>query len=401
MDRSKLLIGTYFYGKNLYTEEHVKNLKDMNIDFLVGVQADKELLDLCEKYNIKVILSGAIASWWGDNGQKAGEYAKEYPLEKMDEEKKNYPYHPAIWGDYPIDEPNSKDFLHINSMIKKYEELFPGQIAFVNLYPNYASVLPSKDSEQISQLGNVTYLEHIEQYAREVEGDYICFDSYPYGSVFSGYIQNLDDVASVCRKTGREMWVIVQTGAWTAEKLLDEFQLRWQINLCLAYGTKIIMHACYTHGWWDPSTSCIDDDGNRNPTYYYAKNVNYDLNSLSEYYMKYTNLGIGVYGDIGSAEEKTAIQLEAQKERGVFSGWEDIQINSDNAVISGFFIYGEKRALYIVNTADPFNAEVSCNVCIQTENKKLTVHDRGNIVCFNDSACFKIKSGYGIFIEIE
>ena len=401
MDRSKLIIGTYFYGKNLYTDEHMRNLADMGVDFIVGIPSDKEVLDLCEKYGVKVLLSSTVPAWWGDNGQNAGGYAEKFPLEELDEIKKTYPSHPAIWGDYPVDEPNAKDFVHINAVIKRYEELFPGQIAFINLYPNYASVLPSADSDAVSQLGNVTYLEHIEQYAREIEGDYICFDSYPYGSVFAGYLQNLDDVSSVCRKTGRDMWVIVQTGAWKPEALLDEFQLRWQVNLCLAYGAKSIMHACYSHGWWDPATSCVDDDGNRNPTYYYAKNVNADLRALSDTFMKYTHLGVKVYGNAAEAEARISPQLTAQTARGEFAGWNDIKIQADGAVVAGFFECEGKRAVMLVATADPFCAHTPSKAYICAEGMSIRAHDGGNIIGFSDSCCLNIKSGYGIFIELE
>jgi hypothetical protein len=404
MDRNKLLVGAYFFGKNLYSDKHVKELRDMGVDILVAVPPDRELLDLCEKYCIKVILSGAVPSWWGDNGQKAGQYKDTLDLASFDKIKETYLRHPAIWGDYPVDEPNAKDFGHIDAMMKKYREIFPGQLPFVNLYPNYASTLPSPDSDAVSQLGNVTYKEHIEQYAREVEDDYICFDSYPYGSVFTRYLENLDNISEVCRKSGRDMWVIIQTGAWKSEAVLDEYQLYWQTNLCLAYGTKIIMHACYDHGWWDHTTSCVDKDGNLNPTYYYAKNVNRDLHRLSDVFMRYKHIGVAVYGDISGAEERIRDQLDLQKARSPFGGIEGIEIDADGAVIAGCFEKKDDKshALMLVNTANPFDGCASVNVCVKTcGTKKLTAHFRGAVIGYNGSCHFNIKSGDGVFITVE
>ncbi|MHB1151337.1 MAG: hypothetical protein ACYCWE_07920 [Eubacteriales bacterium] len=404
MDRNKLLTGAYFFGKNMYSDKHVKALADMGVDILVAVPPDKELLDLCEKYGIKVILSGAVPGWWGDNGQKAGQYKDSLDLTVFDKIKETYLSHPAIWGDYPVDEPNARDFAHIDAMMKKYRETFPGQLPFVNLYPNYASVLPSPDSDSMSQLGNITYKEHIEQYVRDVEDDYICFDSYPYGSVFSGYLENLDNVSEVCRSSGRDMWVIIQTGAWKPEAILDEYQIYWQTNLCLAYGTKIIMHACYYHGWWDNTTSCVDNDGNLNPTYYYAKNVNRDLHFLSDVFMRYKHLGVAVRGDMTRTEDRIRVQLEKQKNRSTFGGIEGVEIEADGAVAAGCFEKkdGNGYALMLVNTENPFNGSTEVSVCVKTCGcKKLTAYFKGVAISYNGSCSLNIKSGDGIFITIE
>lgn len=404
MDRNRLLTGAYYFGKNLYTDKHVRELRDMGVDVLVAVKPDTELLDLCEKYGIKVIITGVVPMWYGDRGQRAGQYKNTFDLSEFDKIKNTYPHHPAIWGDYPVDEPNSRDFAHINAMIKKYKATFPGQIPFVNLYPNYASVLPLPDSEAESQLGNVTYKEHIEQYAREVDDDYICFDSYPYGSVFSGYIENLDNVSEVCRRTGRDMWVIIQTGAWKAEAILDEFQIYWQANLCLAFGTKFIMHACYDHGWWDHTTSCVDKEGNLNPTYHYAKNVNRDLHTLSDIFIQYRHLGVAVCGDLAHTEERIRVQLESQKKRSPFDGIEGVEIEADGAVVAGCFAKtcGSGSALMLVNTQNPFDAGTGVNVTVKTcEGKKLTAYTRGTDICCSGSCSLNIKSGHGIFITIQ
>ena len=404
MDRNKLLTGAYFFGKNMYSDKHVKALADMGVDILVAVPPDRELLDLCEKYGIKVILSGAVPSWWGDNGQKAGQYKETLDLAVFDKIKETYFKHPAIWGDYPVDEPNAKDFGHINAMMKKYRETFPGQLPFVTLYPNYASVLPAPDSDAMSQLGNVTYKEHIEQYVRDVEDDYICFDSYPYGSVFSGYLENLDNVSEVCRRSGRDMWVIIQTGAWKPEAILDEYQIYWQTNLCLAYGTKIIMHACYYHGWWDHTTSCVDNEGNLNPTYYYAKNVNRDLHMLSDVFMKYRHLGVAVYGDLTAAEERIRIQLEKQKSRSPFRGIQGIEIEADGAIVAGCFEAkdGKGYALMLVNTKNPFSVSADVKVNVKTYgSEKTTAFYKGSSVSFSGSSGLIIKSGDGVFLTVE
>ena len=60
----------------------------------------------------------------------------------------------------------------------KVEELFPNQFAFLNLYPNYASVSQNTAAQTKSQLGTATYDEHIKKYCEYVPADYISYDFY-------------------------------------------------------------------------------------------------------------------------------------------------------------------------------------------------------------------------------
>ena len=149
-----------------------------------------------------------------------------------------------------------------------------------------------------SQLGTTTYKEHIDKYVELIDNDYICFDSYPFTGPFDGYLENLDIVGAACRTSGRDMWVIIQTGAWKADAILAEFQIRWQAYLCLAYGTKIIMHASYSPGWWNESTSCVNKAGEQNVTYGYVQKVNAELHALSDVFMQYDNIGVYPCGNI-------------------------------------------------------------------------------------------------------
>lgn len=402
MDRNKFFIGAYYLKENQYNEEGVKALADMGVDVLVAAPANKTLLDLCAKYGIKVIASGVFPGWWGDNGQRAGEYAASFDLSSLDTLKDSYPYHEALLGDYPVDEPNVRDFAHINKMICKYREVFPGQLPFVNLYPNYASTLPSPDSDAVSQLGTVTYREHVERYAEEVDDFYICYDSYPFASRFDYYLDNLDDVSSVCRKYGRDMWVIVQTGAFQKERNIKEFQLFWQVNLCLCYGAAAIMHACYQKGWWDEAASCIDEAGNKNCTYYYAQHTDVYLHKLAPDYMKYRNMGVDVIGSLDETEAKIKRQLEDQRSRGVYGGFDEVKLSADKAVLAGFFTAkeGEGRAVMLTATEDPFTAYTVSTVKLNAAGKKLRVHYGEAVFECAGSLSLSLTSGEGAFIEI-
>jgi hypothetical protein len=362
-------VGLFSFDKELWTDEGVKQAAETGADFFMAVKSEDILLGLCEKYNLGVISNSNIPLWWGGDGDNAGGYAKKMPIEKLDELKK-ISESSALWGDYPVDEPNSKDFKHIDKVVKHYEKLFPEKLPFINLYPNYASIPKNTAEETVSQLGNMSYAEHIDQYVREIDLPYICFDYYPYtgANVFSTYLENLDIVAKACRKSKREMWVIIQTGAWKAEDILDAYQLDWQVYMCLAYGARSIIHAGYSKVWWDETTSCVNLKGEKNVTYEYAKNINSVLHSdLGTEFLKYDYLYTGIYGDIDSSDERIKHQLIKQLQSEKPDGLPDIKIKSDKAVAAGYFVKKDGYAVMVVNTHNPFDPSVFANVKIESK----------------------------------
>ena len=58
--------------------------------------------------------------------------------------------------------------------------MFGNQFAYLNLYPNYASVAENSAQQTVNQLGTATYDEHIRQYCEHVGLDYLCYDFYMY-----------------------------------------------------------------------------------------------------------------------------------------------------------------------------------------------------------------------------
>ncbi len=399
-------VGAYYFRKESWTDAGMAQLRDMGVDFLVSVPADQALLALCEKYGIGLIASENIPLWWGGNGEKAGQYAAAYPLEKLAEARANYPRSAALWGDYCVDEPHVKDFKHIQAVVARYRELFPGSLPFVNLYPNYASLPKNTAEETVSQLGTATYAEHIASFVRAVDLPYLCFDFYPFGGpAFDSYFENFEIVSRACRDARREMWVIIQTGAWKAEELLQEFQIRWQANLCLAFGATCIMHASYSKGWWDATTACINEAGEQNATYAYAQRVNAELHALGGEFLRFRPLGVAVRGDLASAHPRLRPQLEylkAQEQTPALAGI--CEVASDKAIVAGVFAErnGTRRALMLVNTHDPFDAAATAAVTLTAApGRACTLHREtsSQTVRFdaNGQAALKLKSGAGVF----
>jgi len=409
--RGRYPVGLFAFDQELWTDGGVKQAADTGADFFMSVGSAEPLLSLCEKYNLGIISNSNIPGWWGGDGSNAGGYADHFQPEKLGEIKKAYPSSAALWGDYILDEPNSKDFAHIDAVIKYYKELFPDKLPFINLYPCYASLPKNTADEITAQLGNMTYQEHIDQYIKEIDLPYICFDYYPFTgtNVFATYLETLDTVAKACKKSNREMWVIIQTGAWKAEDILEAYQLDWQVYMCLAYGARAIIHAGYSKVWWDETTSCVNSKGEKNVTYEYAKNINSVLHSpLGTEFLKYDYLCTEIYGDISSSHEQIKPQLEKQNKNQEPFGLPGIKIDSDKAAAAGYFTKPGGFAVMIVNTHDPFDESVTANVRIEVDGRQQVNMCGGKkttgsakISGATSAAELKIASGQGVFVTFE
>ncbi len=401
MDRARFLVGAFSITPALYADEKIREVIGFGADFIVSANADPGLLALCERYGLELLASGRVPFWWGGDGENAGQYAASHKPEDLAGILAEKPASPCIVGDYIVDEPNSRDFRAINAYLAAYRQACPGKLAYVNLYPNYASIPKNTDAECISQLGNASYLEHIQQYVREVDTDYICFDYYPFtGRVYRTYLENLDIVARACRESGRDMWVITQAGAWKAEEQIAEFQVRWQAYLCMAYGARSVTHACYCPAWWEPTTSCVDKEGNRNPMYGWAKRVNEELHALGDVYMRYRSIGVYTTGE--STDEETQLQLEAQNGRnGSFRGFADVSISADGGLTIGCFKGENGRAVMLVNCRDPRHAAASTEATLSVKpGTKFTVYRHGlpQTAAADGKLRLALASGEGLFV---
>ena len=300
MDRSRLNIGVYHLRPYARTEAHIKDLADCGIDFVICMEDDRQALDLFSKYGVGAIVSGIVPGWWGGDGDNAGKLEETNPLSKYEEAAAAFKDHPAIWGIDIGDEPSALDFPYYGKVMAKVEELFPNQFAFLNLYPNYASVSQNTDVQTKNQLGTPTYAQHIEEYCKYVPADYISYDFYYKNVGVAKDYSNLRIVSDACRQTGRGMWVTVQVNSYDPKVWITENELRFQAFSALAFGAENITWACYTAGWW--KNQVVDENGEKTQQYEKLKKVNAELHSIGKEYMKYASRGTSFVG-FGSSKD--------------------------------------------------------------------------------------------------
>ena len=397
MDRSKLIIGAYYFDKSLWDDEHIKQVADAGIQFLVGVPAEQPLLDLCEKYGIKIIATSTFPCWWGGTGETGGTYCKSMPFEKFDEIAENYKRHPAIWGDYPIDEPNDKDFDYMGRIISRYCEKLPGLLPFINLHPYY------EDIRCTAWLG-APYRKYLAEYLGYIPNDYVAFDIYPYSNrqVYTPtFLYGFDINADACRRAGRDLWVIVQAGAWKPEDMLDEYQLRLQVNIALTYGARCIMYASWSKGWWNETTACVNTAGERNPMSYYVENVNKELRAISDVYMRYRNFCVTSVGNIDIAGADVAPQLhEIRRINAELYGRKEFdicdKIRTDGALLCGCFEDGKGgRAVMLTNIGNIDSPDADASVSLGFDGE---IYINGSRINGNE---FILRSGDAAFVIVK
>ena len=356
MDRNRLNIGAYHLRPYARTEAHVKDVADCGIDFVVCMDNDRPALDLFHKYGVGAIVSGIVPGWWGGDGSNAGKLAMTNPMEKYEAACASFVDHPAIWGIDVGDEPSALDFPYYGKVIDYVNRAFSNQFAYLNLYPNYASVSGNNAQETVNQLGTATYAEHIRRYCECVPSDYLCYDFYLYSINVAKHYENLRVVADACRNTGRSMWIVLQVNSHRPEKWMSENNLRFQAYTSMAFGAENIIWACYTAGWWH--NQVLDDQGNQTEQYGKLKRVNAQIRTIADEYMKYRRVSTHFVGYQGHPD-MNCVQQEsiASLSTGVF-----FDVKSDNGapILVGEMVSrtGDgSAALMICAADDPYEKE--------------------------------------------
>ncbi len=306
MNRSRLNIGAYYLQPYARTEDHVREMAECGIDFIVCMSYDRPALDLFHKYGVGAIVNGIVPGWWGGDGNNAGTLAKTNTMDQYETAAAGFVDHPAIWGIDVGDEPSALDFPYYGKVIDYVNRVFPNQFAYLNLYPNYASVSQNNAEETVNQLGTPTYAEHIQRYCECVPSDYLCYDFYLYSINVTQHYENLRIVADACRNTGRSMWIILQVNSVNPDVWMSENNLRFQAFTSMAFGAENITWGCYTAGWWH--NQVLDKEGNKTQQYDKLKKVNAEIRTIAEEYMKYRRVSTHFVGFEGHEDMEAVDQ---------------------------------------------------------------------------------------------
>lgn len=363
MDRSKLLIGAYCLQPYARSEAHVRDVKECGVDFITCMDYDRAALDLFAKYGLKAIVNGVMPGWWGGDGEKAGQLCKVNPPDRYATAVAAYKDHPAVWMLDIGDEPSALDFPYYGDVVRDLRKRLPNMPLYLNLYPNYASVVQNTGAQTVNQLGTKTYAEHLDVYAREVPLDYLSYDFYVYSAptnnpeaMIPKMFENFRNAADVCRRTGRSFWYIPQVNSRHASLWMSENMLRYQAHTALSFGAEVINWACWTAGWW--TNQVVDASGARTRQYDRLKKVNGELRRLGAEYMRYRSLDTAFVGfDNAAANWLKGVKAES---RAAFANgfFEDVKASNGAALVVGDMCARDGsggRALFVTAVDDPLD----------------------------------------------
>lgn len=196
---------------------------------------------------------------------------------------KDYAKHPAFFGFFLKDEPNSRDFPALAHVNQRLLALDPKGVPYINLFPTYATQ---------EQLGNPTYEEHVEQFLTIVKPKVLSYDHYALlqGRDRPDYFLNMEIIRAKALKYGVPFWFILLSTPHYGYRTPSEGDLRWQVFTALAYGAKGIMYFTYwtvnEKGWGD---GIIKSDGTRTERYEIVKAINSEVKALGETLLQLTS----------------------------------------------------------------------------------------------------------------
>jgi len=159
---------------------------------------------------------------------------------------------------------------------------YHGGQAYVNGQPISADFWHAINQDVIP----FTYEDYVNRWVR-TEPDVLLYDYYPYlygSNVSEHYYKNLEVIRRQAQQGHVDFWTFIQSvgiGEWLRPP--SENDIRHNIYTNLAYGSKGLIYFTYSHpiypGYVD---SIIDPNGNRNPSYNWAKNLNAEVLNLGE-----------------------------------------------------------------------------------------------------------------------
>lgn len=200
---------------------------------------------------------------------------------------KELPEHPDCWGYMLQDEPSTAAFPALADLTKKVREARPGRLAYIDLFPDYASP---------AQLGAESYDAYVSRFVKEIDPDVLCMNHYPFmtpeNDTRNGYLRNLDVMRKYALERNIPHWNFFNVMPFGPHTDPTEAQLRWQIFTSLAYGSKGVLYFCYwtpRGGEFPKGGAIITAEGRKTRHYEQAKRINARLVKLGPTLMQLTS----------------------------------------------------------------------------------------------------------------
>jgi hypothetical protein len=231
--------------------------------------------------------------------------------------------HPAVFGFYVMDEPSAQHFAGLAVVVNALAKYAPGKLAYINLYPDYATI---NNSDHAGQLGVESYQEYLDSFVKSVPTQVISYDNYSITndySVLPSYFRNLVLIRETAQKAGRTFWNVVtsnQVRAFRGKPTLAS--LAFQAYSTLAGGGRGVAYFTYFTGDKSVKNSGGYAAGplwnfRPTPTWDYLSDVNHSIHPILSLLSQSVSTGIGFapsppVDSLPSLPGKVIISIESQ-----------------------------------------------------------------------------------------
>lgn len=302
------------------------------------------------------------------------------------------------------DEPEATKFPIIAKIVEALHKYAPNQEVVVNLFPDYAS--PEK------QLMSKSYTDYVEDFVRIVEPDLLCYDYYPFmgrklparaimdetisererliriasesAEDRDGFFNNLAEIRRIGLENNLEQMLIVQLTEHGGCRNLTPAEIRWEVNMCLAYGTHRISYFTYwlpdEDKYWSWTDSMCDKDGSKFKHYYDVQTINQEILSIGQRLFETKSKEVF---HIGRPEKGTVS----------FESYDNISAIEGVDGVIGFF---ENGLMYLVNR----NFRDENTFTIHTD-KELFVYKNNSFFKCGNCHTIKLEPGAAVLMKSE
>ena len=339
-----------FVIESMVNDESFMLYKDLGINmFNASLNAAEagdnvvKMLELCEKYKMGFFVKDS--NFLNDSN------VTQITEEEISEHMRKYLKYASYCGIVARDEPDMTQIDDYAVFNENYRKL-----SFSDMYDLYYNALPIYAGS--AMFGTETYEEYVRYYIEKLKLDYFSYDFYPFGAkhrLRTDYFENLSVVKNLCDEYHLPFWSFIQCGAsfegHVSECVPNEGEFIWNVNTCLAYGTKGMQYFTLTQPSFFLDTS--DELGatregifgyynNKNEWYYYARKINKQIAAVDEVLMNASNQGVIFHGGSPSP-------VSTGKE--VINAFRQLKSVAGNDSLIGCFDYYGGTAFYVVNNS--------------------------------------------------
>ncbi len=262
-------------------EEQYKLMADAGITYVMGAGenvGEKEdqlnMLSWCYKYGMQMML--------GDDRMGPSMANKSYDqLERLLAEYKNVP---GVAGYWLIDEPAAA--VGYQEVYKNLKTLTPDKHVYINFLPDFNLAVVDDWLRYCAGIGHPAF--------------YYQYDSYNMFLGETNYnrmLGSLNDGRKLCLENGVDLAAFVLSTGHGPYRQPDEDDIRWQMNVSLAFGAKNVQYFTWFHPTgWDGGTGIVSNTGEKTAIYDGVSRVNHETLSIGKTLKDLTAYDVRVSG---------------------------------------------------------------------------------------------------------